>query len=111
MTGPVVQAVVAQGEFWLLEAPSQKARPVLVVTRNQAIEALDAVVIAPVSSTERRIPTCMPVGPDEGLDHDSVASFDNLAVVPKSLLTARLGVLKPEGVHRMCAALNALADC
>ena len=103
--------MVAQGELWLLEAPSHKARPVLVVTRNQAIDALAAVVVAPVSSTERRIPTCMPVGPDESLDHDSVASFDNLAVVPKSLLTARLGMLKPEGVHRMCGALNALADC
>ncbi len=103
--------MVAQGELWLLEAPNHKARPVLVVTRNQAIDALDAVVIAPVSSTERRIPTCMPVGPDEGLDHESVASFDNLAVVPKSLLTARLGMLNAGGVQRMCGALNALADC
>ena len=103
--------MVAQGELWLLEAPSHKARPVLVVTRNQAIDALDAVVVAPVSSTERCIPTWTPVGSDEGLNHDSVASFDNLAVVPKSLLTARLGVLRPEGVQRMCGALNALADC
>ena len=103
--------MVAQGELWLLEAPRHKARPVLIVTRNQAIEAMDAVVVAPVSSTERRIPTCMPVGPAEGLDHDSVASFDNLAVVSKSLLTARLGALQPEGVQRMCGALNALADC
>lgn len=103
--------MVAQGEFWLLETPSHKARPVLVVTRSQAIAALDAVVVAPVSSTERSIPTCMPVGSDEGLNHDSVASFDNLTVVPKSLLTARLGKLRPEGVQRMCGALNALADC
>ena len=97
--------------MWLLEAPNQKARPVLVITRNQAIDALNDVVVAPVSSTERRIPTCLSVGPDEGLDHDSVASFDNLAVVPKSLLTARLGTLRPDGFQRMCGALNALADC
>lgn len=103
--------MVAQGELWLLESPSHKARPVLVVTRDQAIDALDTVVVAPASSTERRIPTCMPVGPDEGLDHDSIASFDNLAVVPKSLLTIRLGMLDPGGVQRMCGALNALADC
>ena len=63
--------MVAQGELWLLEAPSHKARPVLVVTRNQAIDALDSVVVAPVSSTERRIPTCMPLGSDEGLHHES----------------------------------------
>ncbi len=103
--------MVAQGELWLLEAPNRKARPVLVITRNQAIDALNDVVVAPVSSTERRIPTCLSVGPDEGLDHDSVAAFDNLAVVPKSLLTARLGTLTPDGFQRMCGALNALADC
>ena len=53
----------------------------------------------------------VPVGPDEGLDHESEASFDNLAAVPKSLLTVRLGQLDPLGRTRMCNALRALADC
>lgn len=103
--------MVAQGELWLLETPNDKRRPVLVVSRNEAIPVLNNVVVAPVTSTVRRIPTCIPVGPEEGIDHDSVATFDSIAVVPKALLTTRLGELGPFGRDSMCAALRALADC
>jgi mRNA interferase MazF len=103
--------VVAQGELWLLETPNDKRRPVLVVSRNEAIPVLHNVVVAPVTSTIRSIPTCVPVGPDEGIDHDSVASFDNMAAVPKHLLTTRLGRLGPSHRNVICSALGALADC
>jgi mRNA interferase MazF len=103
--------LVAQGELWLLETPNDKRRPVLVVSRNEAIPVLNNVVVAPVTSTTRTIPTCIAVGPDEGIDHDSVATFDNLAAVPKSLLTTRLGGLGPSGRSVICTALRALADC
>ena len=103
--------MVAQGELWLLEAPSKKRRPVLVVSRNEAIPVVNNVVVAPVTSTVRDIPTCIPVGVDQGIDHDSVATFDNLAAVPKAALTRRLGELGADGRHLMCEALRALADC
>lgn len=103
--------MVAQGELWLMETPNAKRRPVLVVSRNEAIPALNNVVVAPVTSTLRDIPTCVPVGPDEGIDNDSVASFDNLAAVPKSVLTTRLGSLGTGRRRLICAALEALADC
>ena len=94
-----------------METPNAKRRPVLVVTRNEVIPALNNVVVAPVTSTLRDIPTCVPVGPDEGIDHESVASFDNLAAVPKSVLTTRLGALGPGGRRQICGALDAVADC
>ena len=94
-----------------METPNEKRRPVLVVSRNEALTVLNNVVVAPVTRTIRNIPTCVAVGPDEGLDHDSVATFDNLAAVPKSVLTTRLGTLGPSGRNVMCEALRALADC
>ena len=103
--------MVAQGELWMMETPNRRRRPVLIVSRDQAIPALNNIVIAPVTSTIRNIPTCVPVGTDEGIDHDSVATFDNLAAVPKSVLTTRLGALGVGGRRRMCDALDALADC
>jgi mRNA interferase MazF len=103
--------LVAQGDLWLMETPNQKRRPVLVVSRDDVIPVVNNVVVAPVTSTLRDIPTCIPVGADEGIDHDSVASFDNLAAVPKSVLTRRLGGLGMGGRHRICRALAALADC
>lgn len=103
--------MVAQGELWLLETPNEKRRPVLVVSRNEAIPVLNNIVVAPVTSTVRAIPTCIPIGPDEGVDHKSVVTFDNIGVVPKALLTVRLGELGRTGRGAMCAALRALADC
>ena len=103
--------MVAQAELWLMETPNDKRRPVLIVSRDEVIPVVNNVVVAPVTSTIRTIPTCIPVGPDEGIDRDSVASFDNLAAVPKSVLTTRLGTLGGAGRRLICAALDALADC
>lgn len=71
--------MVAQAELWLMETPNQKRRPVLVVSRDEVIPVLNNVVVAPVTSTVRSIPTCIPVGTDQGIDHDSVATFDQLS--------------------------------
>lgn len=94
-----------------METPNQKRRPVLVVSRNEAIPVLNNVVVAPVTTTTRDIPTCIPVGSEEGIDRESVATFDNLVSVPKAVLTTRLGALGPGGRLRICAALRAMADC
>jgi len=103
--------VVAQADLWLMETPNQKRRPVLIVSRDEVIPVVNNVVVAPVTRTIRAIPTCIPVGADQGIDRDSVATFDNLAAVPKSVLTARLGTLGPIGRNQICEALNALANC
>ena len=108
----MVGTLVNQGDIWVLQPlEGGKGRPVLVVTRDVAIAVLNRVVVAPITSTVRAIPTCIPVGPAEGIDHESVASFDNLGVVPKAALTARLGDLGPPARRLICAALAALADC
>lgn len=103
--------MVAQAEIWLMETPNQKRRPVLIVTRDEVIPVLNNVVVAPVTSTLRDIPTCIRVGPDEGIEHDGEATFDNLAAVPKSVLKNRLGRLGGGGRRQMCDALDALANC
>lgn len=103
--------MVAQAEIWLMETPNQKRRPVLVVSRDEVIPVLNNVVVAPVTTTVRDIPTCIPVGSGEGLDHESVATFDNLGAVPKSVLTTQLGGLGVGGRQRICDALAALANC
>ena len=103
--------MVAQAELWLMETPNSKRRPVLVVSRDEVIPVLNNVVVAPVTSTIRDIPTCVTVGPHEGIDHESVATFDNLVAVPKSVLTVRLGSLGVGGTRRICEALAAMANC
>lgn len=103
--------MVAQAELWLMETPNQKRRPVLIVSRDDVIPVLNNIIVAPVTSTIRNIATCIPVGTEAGIDHDSVATFDNLAAVPKSVLTTRLGQLGVSGRRQICEALDAMASC
>ncbi len=98
-----------QGEIWWAES-EDKRRPVLVVTRSEAVSVLSAIVVAPLTRTVRQIPTEVRVGPDEGLEVECAASFDNLQRVRRSLLTDRVGDLGSRR-REICVALDALADC
>jgi mRNA interferase MazF len=99
-----------QGEIWWAETEERKRRPVVVVTRSQAIPALTWIVVAPVTRSVRGIPTEIPLGPNEGLATPSVASFDNLQPMRRSFLTDRVGALAHPRLE-ICRALSALADC
>jgi mRNA interferase MazF len=100
---------ILQGEVWWAEA-EDKRRPVLIVTRSEAIPVLNRILIAPLTKTIRLIPTEVQLGPDQGLPVASVASFDNLQLIGKGYLTERLGMLTDSGQH-ICRALSAMADC
>ncbi|MHB8620031.1 MAG: type II toxin-antitoxin system PemK/MazF family toxin [Chloroflexota bacterium] len=102
-------SVPKQGEIWWAEA-DDKRRPVLVVTRSEAIGVLSGIVVAPVTRTVRHIPTEIPLGSDEGLSVDCAASFDNVQRIGRAALAARLGDLGSRRAE-ICDALRALADC
>jgi mRNA interferase MazF len=99
-----------QGEVWWAEA-EDKRRPVLVVTRSDAIPVLARLIVAPVTRTVRSIPTEIAFGPDDGLPTECAASFDNVQPINRHLLTERVTALDPPRRHEICAALAALADC
>lgn len=98
----------AQGEIWWAEA-QDKRRPVLVVTRSEAVDVLTWIIVAPVTRTIRGIPTELPLGPGDGLGGPCVASFDHLQPIRRTYLTERIGVV----AHRdsICGSLHAMADC
>lgn len=70
-----------------------KSRPVLVLTRQTVRPHLSRVTVAPITTTVRGLSTEVPVGPGNGLDHDSVVSCDNIVTVPVDALGRQLGYL------------------
>jgi mRNA interferase MazF len=84
---------------------------VLVVTRTEAISVLHWVIVAPITRILRYIPTEIALDIDNGLPDDSVASFDNMQPIRRSLLTERVGQLALDQSNEICRALRALADC
>jgi len=103
--------VVARGDVWWGEAPDQKGRPYLVVSRDVANRVMQRVLVAPVTTRIRDVQSELRLGTDEGLPHPSVASFDNLRSFPKAMLVRRLGGLAPSRAADICAAARATLDC
>ena len=99
-----------QGEIWWAEA-EDKRRPVLVVTRSDAVPVLTWVIVAPVTRTIREIPTEVRLGPSHGLPDECVASFDNLQPIRRSFLAQRAGELQIDELDEICRAFQALANC
>jgi mRNA interferase MazF len=98
-----------QGEIWWAEA-EDKRRPVLVVSRSEAIPVLQWILVAPVTRTIRGIPTEIRLDGEHGVDSPCAAAFDNLQPIRKSFLTQRIGSL-PFPRTAICQTLGAVADC
>lgn len=96
--------------MWWGETPDDKGRPFLVVSRDAANEVMQRVLVAPVTSRIRGLPSELRLGVEEGLPVESVASFDNLRPFPQSMLVRRLGGLGLR-MHEICSAAAATLDC
>jgi mRNA interferase MazF len=86
-------------------------RPVVVMHRDFAGRALSAVLVVPLSTTVRDIPTAVRLGPSDGVDRDCVASLDGLTLLPKHRLVRRVGLLGDERMSELCAALAVAVAC
>jgi mRNA interferase MazF len=70
-----------------------KARPVLILTRELVRPHLSTVTVAPITTTIRGLSTEVPVDIANGLTEPSVVSCDNITTIPTSALGAQIGVL------------------
>lgn len=82
-----------------------KPRPTVVMHRDFAGRSLNAILVAPLTTTIRDIPTAVRLGPADGLDRDCVAALDGLTLLRKDRLLRRIGVLSAERMRELCDAL------
>ena len=102
-------AAPRRGEVWL--ADLDKARPVIVLTRDPMGRLLNAVIVAPVTSTVRGISTEVPVGSEDGVRQPSVANLDNVQLVARERFRRRVGRARPATMAALCSALSVAVDC
>lgn len=79
--------------------------------RDFAGRSLTAVLVAPLTSTIRDIPTAVRLGPEDGLDRDCVAALDNLTLLRRTRFMHRIGLLAPERMSQLCRALAVAVAC
>lgn len=101
-----------RGQIWWYEfkAPD-KRRPVLVLSRQDALPMLRTAIVAPITSTIRGLPSEVMVGIDEGLRHDSAINLDHIQTVDQQLLRRFTGTLSEEKMRQVCQALAIATGC
>jgi mRNA interferase MazF len=105
------RAVVKRGDICWVELPHGGRRPVLVLTRSEAIPVLREVLIAPLTRSIRGIPTELRLGRDDGVPDDCVVSFDNIQLATRALLSEPITTLSGSRMHEVCRALAIATGC
>ncbi len=103
---------IARGEVWTYQfARPDKRKPVVILSRPEAIDVLHTVMVAPITSTIRGLPSEVVVGPPEGLKHDSAVNLDHVQTVEQARLTRQVGHLRADKMRAVCRALAVATGC
>jgi len=96
-----------RGEIWWAELePPTGRRPVVLLSRDEAYSVRSLVIVAPVTTRIRHIPSEVPLGADDGMPQDCVANLDTITTIPKSCLHSRLTTLSPQKLKQVDAAIH-----
>jgi mRNA interferase MazF len=104
-----------RGDIYRVFKPKQddprRFRFYVVVSRQDLLDSSHSTVVcAPIYSRGRGLSTQVPVGPDEGLKHDSWIACDDLRSILKSELTQFAGSLPPAKLRDLNMALAIALD-
>lgn len=104
-----------RGDLYRVHRPvprdPKRSRVFVVVSRQVLIDSrFSTVICAPVYSAYDGLSTQVPVGPAEGLKHESSIHCDELVSLPKGLLTDFVASLSPPRLAALRTALLAALD-
>lgn len=96
---------VRRGDIWDAGTPDG-TRPVVVLTRNEALPLLHSATTVPVTSRIRGIASEVPLGSQHGLARECVANCDNVNTISQKQFIRRRGMLGPEDLNALDDALK-----
>jgi mRNA interferase MazF len=107
-----VATTLSRGEVRLCRfQPRDKQRPVLVLTRSNAIGHLNTVTVAPVTSTVRGVPSEVILGIEDGMKGHCAVNLHNAVTVAQARLGRRVCTLTAPRMEQVCAALRFSLGC
>ena len=100
---------MTRGELYRVRHPRgdpKRSRVFCIVSRSTLIDSsFSTVTCAPIYSARHGLSTQVPVGPEEGLKHESAIHCDELVSLPKSALTDYVGTLSEPRLRELNRAL------
>ncbi len=100
---------LGHGQVWWADV--DKVRPVVILTRARVAPRLHRVLVAPVTTTVRGLATEVALGRAEGVKSPSVASLDNVQLLPVSCLLQRAGRIDAGRWPEFCTAMGKVMAC
>jgi len=89
-----------------LSRDPKQYRVFVVVSRQILLDSrFSTAICAPIYSSFDGLSTQVPLGIDDGLNHDSSIHCDELVSIPKSSLTHFIGTLRPAKIQDLNRAL------
>jgi len=90
---------------WYVFSRPDKKRPVLILTRDSALEYLGEVTVAPITSTIRDIPTEVLLTNADGMPRDCAVNLDHLQTVSKGKIGSLITTLSAGKMQQMQSSL------
>jgi mRNA interferase MazF len=90
---------------WYRFAHPDGRRPVLVLTRDSALEFLGEVTVAPITTTVREIPTEVVLTAADGMPRDCAVNLDHVQTVPRGKLGGLVTTLRRDRMREVGTAL------
>ncbi len=90
---------------WYRFPQPNRRRPVLILTRDSALDFLSDVTVAPITSTVRDIPTEVVLGEADGMPRECAVNLDHVQTVPQGKIGALIIRLSPQRMEHVRAAL------
>lgn len=106
-----MSADIHRGDVWWADVPGDKVRPVLVLTRERFVPRLTSLLVAPVTTTVRGIPTEVELDDEDGLPRACAANFDNVFTLHRSRFKSRVARLGHARLADVCRAYRFAAGC
>jgi mRNA interferase MazF len=98
---------VKQYEIWWAELPGPAGRrPVLLLSRDDAYDALNKFIAAEITTTIRNIPVEVHLTPTEGMPRNCVINCDNLRTISKVHLVQKVAKLSSRRVPDLKRAIG-----
>jgi mRNA interferase MazF len=91
-------------------AQLDKARPVLILTRELVRPHLRTVTVAPITTTVRGLSSEVDVDATNGLTEPSVVSCDNITTIPTGAVGEQIGLLLDSQEPTLREAIMAAFD-
>src|SRR6266542_1310101 len=98
--------MIKRGEVrWYKFSQPDRRRPVVILTRDSALDFLSEVTIAPITSTIRDIPSEVLLAESDGMQRECAVNLDHIQTVSKGKIGSLITTLSPRKMSELRSAL------